>query len=98
MVMRMKSEEHMRIQLIREANEEVLGIIARHKTIDSSEVLLLLKIALVIMVRLRRFLRVFANEKEMKKFIRDEIFALRKLKSELRNKIIDMIIDVMFIH
>ena len=66
MVMRMKSEEHMRIQLIREANEEVLGIIARHKTIDSSEIWLLLKIALVIMVRLRRFLRVFANEKEMK--------------------------------
>lgn len=98
MVMRMKSEEHMRIQLIREANEEVLGIIDRHKTIDSSEIWLLLKIALVIMVRLRRFLRVFANEKEMKKFIRDEIIALRKLKSELRNKIIDMIIDVMIIH
>ena len=88
----------MRIQLIREANEEVLGIIDRHKTIDSSEIWLLLKIALVIMVRLRRFLRVFANEKEMKKFIRDEIIALRKLKSELRNKIIDMIIDVMIIH
>ena len=98
MVMRMKSEEHMRIQLIREANEEVLCIIARHKTIDSSEIWLLLKIALVIMVRLRRFLRVFANEKEMKKFIRDEIIALRKLKSGLRNKIIDMIIDVMIIH
>ena len=94
----MKSEEHMRIQLIRETNEEVLGIIARHKTVDSSDAWLLITIALAIIVRLRRFLRVFANKKEMKKFIRDEIVALRKLKSELRNKIIDMIIDVMFIH
>lgn len=92
----MKSEDHMRLQLIKETNSEVAYIISNCKSKDDGY--LLLKIALAILVRLRRFLRAIGSKQEMRQFLRRELVCLKKLRTDIRNKIIELIVDIMTIH
>ena len=93
----MRSIEHMRLQMLKETNKIVDSIIAREKPTEN-DLWVLLKIALSILVRLRRFILEFKSRREMESFIRNEVKALKALKTDLRNKVIRTIVDVLIIH
>ena len=92
----MNYEEVMRRQMLKETNDVVAGIIAKHKPMGN-DLWVILKLALAIMIRLRRFLRTLGNEKDVKRFLKTEVTSLRKLDAETRKKIVELIVDAIII-
>ena len=85
----MNSEEHMKRQLLLEVNKEIDRLV-KSDVLDLDNFVLINRIVLVIMYKLRRFLRRM-NKRELRGFIRDEIPALKKVKASVKKTITEMI-------
>ena len=85
----MNSEEHMKRQLLLEVNKEIDRLV-KSDVLDLDNFVLINRIVLVIMYKLRRFLRRM-NKRELRDFIRDEIPALKKVKASIKKIITEMI-------
>ena len=79
----------MKRQLILEVDREI-GRLVKNDVVDLNNFVLINRIVLVIVYKLRRFLRRM-TQKELRDFIRKEIPALKKVKVSIKNAITELI-------
>ena len=79
----------MKRQLILEVDREIERLV-KNDVVDLNNFVLINRIVLVIVYKLRRFLRRMP-QKELRDFIRKEIPALKKVKVSIKNAITELI-------
>lgn len=91
----MRSEEHMRRQLIKEVNDTIEEMLGKEQLTMENNILVN-RIVLSIVFKLRRVLRGM-SKKEIQDFIKNEMPCLKKVKATIKKYISDAVRELLII-
>lgn len=91
----MRSEEHMRRQLIKEVNDAIEEMLAKEQ-LTMENIILVNRIVLIIVFKLRRVLRGL-DKKEIQDFIKNEMSCFKKVKATIKKYISDTVRELLII-